>query len=169
MAEEVKTAEVGASQAQTAVEPHDQASKIIRNHMLTAAGVSLLPFPIIDFAALTGVQMNMLRKMSQLYNIPFYQDKVKNVLSPLIGASIPGMFSMATFSLVKMIPVVGTYVGMATMPVLAGATTYAVGKVFNQHFASGGTFLTFDPKKVKAYYLQMFEEGKQLVAEAKAA
>ena len=37
------------------------------------------------------------------------------------------------------------------MPVIAGAA-YAVGKVFIQHFASGGTFLTFDPEKVRAHY-----------------
>ncbi len=48
------------------------------------------------------------------------------------------------------------------MPILCGAATYATGKVFIQHFASGGTFLTFDPAKVKAHYAQMFEEGKKV-------
>jgi len=39
------------------------------------------------------------------------------------------------------------------MPIVAGAATYAIGKVFVRHFASGGTFLTFNPEKVKDYYL----------------
>ena len=40
--------------------------------------------------------------------------------------------------------------------------TYAAGRVFHQHFASGGTFLTFDPDKVREYYAQMLEEGKTI-------
>ena len=50
------------------------------------------------------------------------------------------------------------------MTILAGATTYAVGKVFIQHFESGGTFLNFNPDSVKEYYETMFKEG-QSVAE----
>ena len=50
------------------------------------------------------------------------------------------------------------------MPVLAGAATYAVGKVFIQHFESGGTFLNFNPESVRGYYEAMFKEG-QSVAE----
>jgi len=51
------------------------------------------------------------------------------------------------------------------MPVVSGAFTYAIGKVFIQHFASGETFLTFDPEKVRDYYTEMFEEGKKVAAE----
>jgi len=42
-----------------------------------------------------------------------------------------------------------------------------VGKVFMQHFASGGTFLNFNPDEVKEYYSQMFQEGKQVAADMK--
>ena len=53
------------------------------------------------------------------------------------------------------------------MPILAGATTYAVGKVFTQHFATGGTFLNFDPETVREYYYEMFKEGQDLSANIK--
>ena len=46
---------------------------------------------------------------------------------------------------------------------LTGASTYAVGRVFIQHFESGGTFLTLDPDKVKAHYRAEFERGEQLM------
>ena len=48
---------------------------------------------------------------------------------------------------------------MVSTAVFAGASTYAVGKVFTEHFASGGTFLTFDPEKVRKYYEQEFAQG----------
>ena len=66
-----------------------------------------------------------------------------------------------------MIPVLGQTAGVITMPIVAGATTYAIGKIFVQHFASGGTFLTFDPDKVKAYYTELLQEGQQVASEMK--
>jgi hypothetical protein len=44
-----------------------------------------------------------------------------------------------------------------------------VGKVFEQHFASGGTFLTFDAKKVEGYFREKFEEAKKHTVGAAAA
>ncbi|MBF0118391.1 MAG: DUF697 domain-containing protein [Desulfobacterales bacterium] len=139
----------------------------IRNHVLGSMGVGLIPVPIVDLVALTGVQINMLRKMAASYNIPFAQDKVKNILAALIGATIPLAFARAFASLLKIIPLVGQTTSALTLPILAGATTYAVGKVFEQHFASGGTFLNFDPEKVKEYYEKMFKEGQDLAANLK--
>jgi hypothetical protein len=41
-----------------------------------------------------------------------------------------------------------------------------MGKVFIQHFESGGTFLTFDPQQVRDYYAQQFEKGKEEVSKS---
>ena len=54
--------------------------------------------------------------------------------------------------------------GLVAVPGVAAAFTYAVGKVLVQHFASGGTFLDFDPKKVREYFARQFEEGKLVTA-----
>ena len=51
------------------------------------------------------------------------------------------------------------------MPIFTGATTYAIGKSFMMHFESGGTFLDFDPAKVRAYFRQEFEKGQKLASE----
>src|SRR5262249_6845323 len=48
-------------------------------------------------------------------------------------------------SLVKSFPGVGTAIGAVTMPVFSAGATYVIGKVFIQHFASGGTLLDFNP------------------------
>ncbi|MCI5168355.1 MAG: hypothetical protein D3903_20245, partial [Candidatus Electrothrix sp. GM3_4] len=45
----------------------EKGERIIRNHMLTAMGVGLIPFPVIDIVGITGVQLNMLRKLSNTY------------------------------------------------------------------------------------------------------
>jgi len=146
----------------------EQTDKVVKKHVLGAVGVGFIPLPLVDYAALTGLQLNMLRQLAKMYEIPFSKDKVKNLLTPLVGAAIPGLTAAPlAMSLAKFIPVIGQAAAFVTMPVLAGATTYAVGKVFVQHLASGGTFLTFDPEKVKQYYEEMFKEGQQVAADMK--
>ena len=56
---------------------------------------------------------------------------------------------------------------MVTMPVIAGASTYALGKVFKKHFEAGGTFLSFDSERMKKYYNEKFGEGKEVASELK--
>jgi hypothetical protein len=38
------------------------------------------------------------------------------------------------------------------VPGFAAGLTWAVGRVFIQHFASGGTFLNLDPHQVREYF-----------------
>ncbi|MDE2463441.1 MAG: GTPase, partial [Alphaproteobacteria bacterium] len=55
-----------------------------------------------------------------------------------------------------------------TLPSLAAASTYALGKVFIQHFESGGTFLDMDPDKVSAYFKEQYEYKRSADASADA-
>lgn len=139
-------------------------TKVIRNHVAVSMAVGLIPIPMADLVGITAVQLNMLRKLAKIYEVPFTQHKVKSILTALIGGggSLPVAEGFA--SLIKFVPVVGATVGAVSMPITAGAVTYAVGRVFLQHFASGGTFLTFDPEKVRDYYAEMFKEGKTAAA-----
>ncbi|OQX25935.1 MAG: hypothetical protein BWK80_13010 [Desulfobacteraceae bacterium IS3] len=140
-------------------------NKVIRNHMLVSMGVGLIPIPIADMVGITAVQLNMLRKLAKIHEVPFTQHKVKSILTALVGGGGSLTVAEGFASLIKFVPVVGTTVGAVSMPITAGAITYAVGKVFLQHFASGGTFLTFDPEKVREYYAEMFKEGKTAAAD----
>jgi len=138
-----------------------ESDRMIRHHIWASMAVGLIPLPLADVALLTAVQINMLRKLARAYNIPFSKDKARNILSALIGGGLaPAVSGPLAAGIVKAVPVAGQAIGIVTMPVLAGATTYAVSRVFIQHFESGGTFLTFDPEKVRNYYSEMLKEGQ---------
>jgi uncharacterized protein (DUF697 family) len=145
----------------------ESGSKVIRSHVLVSMGVGLIPVPLLDMVGITGVQLNMLRNLAKIYEVPITEHKLKSLLATLVGGggSIP--VAGVLTSLVKVIPVVGQTIGTVSMPITAGAITYAVGKVFLQHFASGGTFLSFDPDKVKDYYEEMLEKGKSVASSLK--
>jgi uncharacterized protein (DUF697 family) len=145
-----------------------EASKIIGKNVLWAAGGGVIPFPLIDMIAVTVVELKMLKELAALYEVPFEEDQVKSVLvSLLAGLGAPTLGTALTVSLVKSIPVAGLASAFLAVPGLAAAFTYAVGKVFVQHFASGGTFLDFDPKTVREHFARQFEEGKLAVSKMK--
>ncbi len=139
--------------------------KIIRNHVLAAMGICLIPVPLVDLAGLAGTQLNMMRKLAKMYGIPFSENLVKQLIGALAGTGFSLPIERIVGSIVKIIPVVGSTVGALAMPIAAGSSTYAVGKVFVQHFESGGTFLTFKPEKVRAYYQSLCKEGEKVAEE----
>ena len=148
----------------------EQADKITRNFVLWSAGGGLIPFPLIDIAAIYAAQVTMITKMSKVYGISFSEHKFKNVLLPLFGAL--GVVPMGTgilASIIKVIPGIGHLVSGLSMPVIAGAITYATGKIFTAHFEAGGTLLDFNPNIMKEHYKRLFEEGKNVAQKTASA
>ena len=138
--------------------------KIIRHHVYVSMGMGLIPIPFADFIGVTGTQLNLLRKLSKIYNVPFSNDFVNILIGSLIGGAFPASLGPRLgWSLAKMIP--GQSLFAVSTSAVSGACTYAVGKVFNRHFSEGGTFLSFDSKKARAYYEEMFKEGQKVTAE----
>jgi uncharacterized protein (DUF697 family) len=137
------------------------AMQIVNRHMLYTAGAGLIPMPVVDLAAVAALQVKMLSDLAKHYNLPFSADRGKSLVTALIGGTLPTTLGYGGLgSLVKRIPVVGGIVGVFTVSLLASASTYAVGRVFIQHFESGGTFLDFNPDEVRQHYAAEFNKAK---------
>jgi len=143
----------------------EQADKVVRNYVIGSVIPSLVPLPALDLVAVTGVQLKMLHSLANIYHIPFKEELVRAAISSLIGGTVALLVSRVASSAIKLIPGVGTILGSLAMPAISGGTTYALGKVFIQHFESGGTFLTFDAAKVREYFDQQYNKGKAVVTE----
>ena len=140
-----------------------QAEQTIKHHMLAAAGIGLVPLPWVELAALAGLQLNLLRSLAGIYGVEFSSQIGKSAIGALVGSDLSVSLSTGLGMLAKGLLGIGWAVGAASGALLGAASTYALGKVFVQHFESGNTFLTFDPDKVKAYYAQQYEQGKEEV------
>ncbi|MCX8112493.1 MAG: DUF697 domain-containing protein [Bacteroidia bacterium] len=138
-----------------------RAEKLIREHMIAAMGAGLIPLPFADWATTTAVQLNLVRKLAELYEVPFFSGVAKGLIASLVGATAV----RGGASLVKLIPGVGWMVGGLTASILAAATTYAVGKVFMSHFAGGGTLRDFDVDAARKAYDRAFKEGQKVYYE----
>ena len=92
------------------------------------------------------------------------ESQARRTVKKYMGFSVGvGLFASST----QVAHVAGSTVGRSTMPVFAGASTYAIGQVFIQHFESGGTFLDFEPAKVREYFRRQFGRGRDLASEAR--
>ena len=142
----------------------EQANAITYRNVLWAVGVGLVPFPVADVLALAGVQMKLLKELSDLYGVKFSEGVAKKVLVSLISSiGSVGIGTMLAASFTKVIPAFGTTLGVLTVPVLTGAVTHAVGRVFTLHFEAGGTLFDFDPQAMRTYFRQEFDKAKETV------
>jgi uncharacterized protein (DUF697 family) len=164
---EETTIEAAEAEAAESVDPTEgrekRLEKLSRNHILASMGVGLIPFPLVDMVALFGIQLDLVKKLSVEYDVPFKQEIGKSIISALAGGFLPASLGTAAASIIKFIPIIGQTTGAVTMPVASGAATYAIHKVFVQHFESGGTFLDLDPVKVRSFFAEQFEKGKKAV------
>lgn len=141
----------------------DKADRIINSHVLIAMGAGAIPVPLVDITAVTAIQLDMIRELSYLYDADFSEALAKNIISAVAG----GTLAKIGASLVKTIPGIGSFLGGASMVVLSGASTYAMGQVFIQHFKGGGILSDFDFDFAKRMYQQEFEKGKKFADELK--
>lgn len=146
----------------------DDANKIVRKYVMATVVPSVIPLPLVDIALISGIQMKMIHSLCNLYGVKFFKDIGKETTATLIGSVTPVALTPIAMSLIQVIPVIGQASGTIGLLTLSSASTYAVGKVFTQHFETGGTLLTFNAEKVKSYYAEEFEKGKEAVDDIKS-
>jgi uncharacterized protein (DUF697 family) len=121
------------------------AGLLVDQYSRYAAAAGLVPVPIVDMVAITGVQVSMLRALAGLYGVPFSQERGRAVVASLLGGLMPTLAGHQILATVaQRLTVVGTLFGMVSLSGFAVAATYAVGRVFTAHFESGGTLLDID-------------------------
>jgi uncharacterized protein (DUF697 family) len=127
------------------------AEKLVERFSLWSGAAGLIPLPLVDLATVGGVQIQMLRRLSQIYDVPFSANRGKALIAALAGSMIPASSGLGAASLIKGVPVAGPVVSALAMPVFSAGATYAIGMAFIEHFASGGTLLDFNPPDYREF------------------
>ena len=63
----------------------EAASQLVDRFSLWSGAAGLIPVPLIDVVAVGGVQLQMLRKLSEIYGVPFTDNRGKSVIASLRG------------------------------------------------------------------------------------
>ena len=159
-----------ASTSSEATESREQvASKLVDRFAIWSGVAGLVPIPVVDVLAVGGLQVQMLRRLSQIYNIEFSENRGKALIAALAGCMIPATSGMGAASALKAIPVVNILAAGFVMPVLSAGATFAIGKAFIQHFESGGTLLDFNPPDYREFVKAQKEMWKSRIGRRGAA
>jgi uncharacterized protein (DUF697 family) len=119
------------------------ANRLVDRFAIWSGVAGLIPVPVVDVFAVGGLQLQMVRRLSQVYGVPFSENSGKAIIASLAGSMIPSASGIGAASTLKFVPVIGTITAGFVMPALSAGATWAIGKAFIQHFESGGTLLDF--------------------------
>lgn len=136
------------------------AEKLIHDHTTYALLAGAIPVPLVDIAAVAAVQLDLVRALSRVYEVEFDPATGKGLIAALLGASAARVGA----SVAKAIPGIGWVPTAIANAGLSGASTYAVGHVFANHFEQQGTLKDFDPESSRSVFDQFFQRGRDLVA-----
>ena len=135
-----------------------EATAIVKKYTNWSFVGGLIPVPAADVAAVLGVQVKMIYDLTKLYEIPFKRQAAQTIIGSLLGSVTPGLATSGVMATgIKLIPIIGTTLGVITMPTFSAAATYAVGRVFITHFETGGTLLDFNAEKMREHFRSEFE------------
>ena len=84
------------------------ASKLVNRFALLSGVAGLVPLPVVDVIAVGGLQVQMLRRLSQIYDVEFSENRGKALIAALAGSMIPATSGIGAASTLKFVPVVGT-------------------------------------------------------------
>jgi len=141
-----------------------EAQEVVKTHMVAGSALALLPLPLFDLVAISGVQLNLLRNLCQKYDVEFDEPAGKALLTSLVSGALPLVMVLGLSSFARILPGVGTIGGAVSMTVFSSAFIYATGQVFIRHFESGGTLKDFDAKHWRHYFRKMFTENRKAQA-----
>lgn len=137
---------------------HRVALSLINRHALLAAGTGLIPFVGADIVALTAIELQLISRLCDLFQIKFTRQTGLNIIVSLLAGTVPVALLTMTASFVKAVPVLGHFAGSTAMALNGAAVVYALGRVMLAHFESGGDLLNFDSKKARIYFRQQMDE-----------
>jgi uncharacterized protein (DUF697 family) len=164
MSEEIEI-DGGADPAASAAERRRRSEVIVKDHALYSLGGGILPLPLLDVAATLAIQLTMIGRLCKLYGVPFSRQAARAIVMTLIGSlGAAGIARGLFWSGVKIVPGLGSLVGVVAAPVSLAAITWALGKMFIGHFETGGTLLDFNADASRGYFRDLVQRGRETVS-----
>jgi uncharacterized protein (DUF697 family) len=148
-----------------------QAMEIVKRNMLWSGAAGVVPVPMLELVAITGIEIKLVKELADLYGVSFRKDLAKTAVLSLVGSlGSVALGKMIALSSMRAIPLLGPLVAAVSVPGVAAGVTYAIGRVFVSHFESGGTLLNFDPAQMRDFFRSEFASGvKQAVGDVTAS
>ena len=150
----------------------DGGNSIVNKYTLIAAGVGVIPSPMVNSVGIAVLEIAMIDELAKNYNFGFPTKPalVKAFIS-LVSSIGPIYLAMKSKSAVSAVPIIGSFMSASIYSITGAISVFAVGKIFQRHFESGGVTLSMDNAFLRKIFKEEFEAGKEklpeLIAQAK--
>ncbi len=138
------------------------AEQVIRQHVLWSVGAGLVPVPVLDFLAVTAIQVDLIRQLCTLHGVSYQEATGKMWVGALTGGAVARLGASA----LKAIPGFGFLLGGVSMSIASGASTWAVGRVVHTHLEAGGTLTDLNVEAARRQYQAEYRRGEEVAKEA---
>lgn len=145
---------------------YDSAMAIVKNWSQWSVAAGVVPVPLLDTVAISGVQLKMVHSLCKHYGVPFEKEAVIGSIGSLVGGAITTSVTDAVaHAVLKTIP----FAEQVLQPTLSFATTYSLGYVFVKHFENNGTLRDFKASAMQGYFREQLKRSKVVFASGKKA
>jgi uncharacterized protein (DUF697 family) len=122
-----------------AEERRSQALAAVERHAAFSAVGGIIPLPIANLASVTALNVHMVKRLSDLYGVPYEHDRARAMVIALLGGVMPSGLGMITASTLSLIIPASGLIGLAVSSVTALVCTRRIGQTLIGHFESGKT------------------------------
>lgn len=139
------------------------ASQTVTSWCKWASMAGFIPVPALDIVTIAGIQTMMINELCTVYGVTFKKEAVSSVISSLLASGLGTVVSgkLAT-SLFSPVPIIGSTLGAVTLPVVAYATTFALGEVFIKHFELNGSIDDISVDRYDHFFKQKLAQAKEI-------
>lgn len=67
---------------------NESAEMIVKNHMIWSMGAGFIPVPLLDFAAVSYIQLDMIKQLARIYEIDFKETEGKAIITSITSAGL---------------------------------------------------------------------------------
>ena len=131
-------------------ERREAVREVIQVCALASSAVTIQPFPLLDAALVTPIQIAMVQGIGRIHGHDLDRKSVLEILTTL-GASIVAQNAMMAAA--KCIPVLGWLMTLS----MAYALTHAIGEVSDHYFRHGRGV---DPDDLRSMFRKVYDEKK---------
>jgi len=167
--EETKAFSVDESSDDQAVEEGSKnyrallAEQTVKNWSTYAAVAGVIPVPVLDLAAIGGLQVKMISELCKIYELPYKKEAVQSLLGGLAGGTLTMLASgYLSERLFRYIPYAGPVLSVVIQPGLAFVSTFALGRIFINKFESGQSLAGLTAEAVSSAYHEQLAKTKSL-------
>jgi uncharacterized protein (DUF697 family) len=133
---------------------------IVRRYTLIAAGVGVIPSPTVNSVGIAVMELAMIDELAKNYLYPFPTKlAATKAFISLVGSLGPVYLALKSKSAVSAVPLIGHLLSATIYSVTGAVSVYAVGKVFQLHFESGGTLLSKENSFLRKIFKKEAQQG----------